>query len=72
MRAAFTGVDTLLLVSAAEHPERVRQHYAAVDAAAAAGVPRVVYTSFLGAAPTRPSRWPGTTGSPSSGCASAA
>lgn len=51
MRAAFAGVDTLLLVSAAEHPDRVRQHLAAVDAAAAAGVRRVVYTSFLGARP---------------------
>ena len=51
MRTAFAGVDTLLLVSAAEHPDRVRQHIAAVDAAAAAGVRRVVYTSFLGAAP---------------------
>lgn len=51
MRAAFAGVDTLLLVSAAEHPDRVRQHLAAVDAAAAAGVRRVVYTSFLGAGP---------------------
>lgn len=51
MRAAFAGVDTLLLVSAAEHPDRVRQHVAAVDAAAASGVRRVVYTSFVGAAP---------------------
>jgi uncharacterized protein YbjT (DUF2867 family) len=51
MRTAFAEVDTLLLVSAAEHPDRVRQHLAAVDAAAAAGVRRVVYTSFLGAAP---------------------
>ena len=51
MRAAFAGVDTLLLVSAAEHPDRVRQHLDAVDAATAAGVRRVVYTSFLNAAP---------------------
>lgn len=50
-RAAFSGVDTLLLVSAAEHPDRVRQHTDAADAAAAAGVRRVVHTSFLGAAP---------------------
>ena len=40
----------MFLVSAAEHPERVRQHLTAVDAVAAAGVDRVVYTSFLGAA----------------------
>jgi NAD(P)H dehydrogenase (quinone) len=46
---AFTGVDAVFLVSAAEHPERVRQHLTAVDAIKAAGVDRVVYTSFLGA-----------------------
>jgi uncharacterized protein YbjT (DUF2867 family) len=51
LRAAFTGLDSLLLVSAAEHPDRIAQHYRAVDAAAEAGVPRIVYTSFLGAAP---------------------
>ena len=73
MRAAFAGVDTLLLVSAAEHPERVRQHLAAVDAAAAAGVRRVVYTSFLGAGPDATfTLGPAPLGSPSSGCASAA
>jgi NAD(P)H dehydrogenase (quinone) len=49
--AAFTGVDVLLLVSAAEDADRVVQHHNAVEAAAAAGVRRVVYTSFLGAAP---------------------
>jgi uncharacterized protein YbjT (DUF2867 family) len=38
-------------VSAAEHPERVRQHLTAVDAVAAAGVERVVYTSFMNASP---------------------
>lgn len=51
LRTAFEGVSTLLLVSAAEHPERVRQHRQAVDAAVAAGVSRIVYVSFLGAAP---------------------
>lgn len=50
MRDAFAGADAVFLVSAAEHPERVRQHVAAVDAVADAGVARVVYTSFLGAA----------------------
>jgi NAD(P)H dehydrogenase (quinone) len=49
--AAFTGVDVLLLVSASEDAQRVVQHHNAVEAAAAAGVRRVVYTSFLGAAP---------------------
>lgn len=51
MRAALEGVSTLFLVSASEHPERVRQHRQAVDAAVAAGVTRIVYLSFVGAAP---------------------
>jgi uncharacterized protein YbjT (DUF2867 family) len=42
-------VHTLYLVSAAEAENRLEQHYAAVDAAAAAGVQRIVYTSFVGA-----------------------
>jgi len=50
LRAAFTGVDAVFFVSAAEHPERIRQHLTAADAIKAAGVDRVVYTSFLGAA----------------------
>ncbi len=49
-RAAMEGVSTLFLVSGREHPERLRQHLTAVDAAAAAGVRRIVYLSFLGAA----------------------
>jgi uncharacterized protein YbjT (DUF2867 family) len=51
MRTALDGVDVLFLPSAAEHPDRVSLHRSAVDAAAAAGVGRVVYTSFLAAAP---------------------
>jgi NAD(P)H dehydrogenase (quinone) len=51
MRRALRGVDTLLLVSASEHPDRVRLHTGAVDAAVEAGVERIVYTSFLAAAP---------------------
>jgi NAD(P)H dehydrogenase (quinone) len=39
------------MVSGAETPDRVDQHAALVDAAVAAGVRHVVYTSFLGAAP---------------------
>lgn len=50
-RAAMEGVDTLFLVSGREHPERLRQHMNAVDAAVAAGVGRILYLSFLGAAP---------------------
>jgi NAD(P)H dehydrogenase (quinone) len=51
MRRALAGVETLFLVSASEHPDRMSLHRSAVDAAAAAGVERVVYTSFLAAAP---------------------
>jgi NAD(P)H dehydrogenase (quinone) len=51
LQAALAGVDTLYLVSAAEAENRLEQHFAAVDAAVAAGVERIVYTSFLGAAP---------------------
>jgi NAD(P)H dehydrogenase (quinone) len=51
MRAAFAGVGTLLLVPAAEAADRVEQHRTVVDAAVAAGVERIVYLSYLGAAP---------------------
>lgn len=51
MRAALEGVRTMFLVSAAEAPDRVAEHRTAIDAAVAAGVERVVYTSFVGAAP---------------------
>ena len=51
LEAALRGVHTLYLVSAAEAQDRLQQHLTAVGAAAAAGVQRVVYTSFLGAAP---------------------
>ncbi len=39
------------MVSAAENAERLREHLTFVDAAAAAGVRHIVYTSFFGAAP---------------------
>ena len=51
LRRALDGVGTLFLVSAAEDPDRVRLHTTAVDAAVEAGVERIVYTSFVGAAP---------------------
>jgi NAD(P)H dehydrogenase (quinone) len=51
LATALAGVDTLYLVSAAEAEDRLQQHLTAVAAAADAGVRRVVYTSFLGAAP---------------------
>lgn len=50
MRAALVGVQTLLLVSGYERG-RLEQHYSAIEAAVAAGVERLVYTSFLSAAP---------------------
>jgi NAD(P)H dehydrogenase (quinone) len=48
--AGLQGVTTLFFVSAEEHPDRLRQHRAFVDAAAEAGVRHVVYTSFFNAA----------------------
>jgi NAD(P)H dehydrogenase (quinone) len=48
---ALAGVKTLLMVSAAEAEDRLEQHYSFIDAAAAAGVQHVVYTSFYGAGP---------------------
>ena len=51
MHEVLTGVDTLFLVPLREHPDRVRLHTTAVDAAVAAGVSRIVYSSFLGAGP---------------------
>ena len=49
-RAALDGVETLLMVSASETEDRLQQHCTFVDAAAAAGVQHIVYTSFFGAA----------------------
>ncbi|WP_341359609.1 SDR family oxidoreductase [Georgenia sp. M64] len=50
-RAALDGVETLFMVSASESPDRETEHRTFVDAAVAAGVRRVVYTSYFGAAP---------------------
>src|SRR3954469_17121674 len=44
---ALAGARTVLMVSAAEHPDRVDHHRTFVDAAVAAGVGHLVYTSFL-------------------------
>ncbi|WP_370291299.1 SDR family oxidoreductase [Nocardioides sp.] len=49
---ALQGVTTLLMVSAAEAADRLEEHRTFLDAAAAAGVRHVVYTSFYGASPT--------------------
>lgn len=51
-RHALDGVQLLFMVSAAESADRLDQHRTFIDAAAAAGVRHVVYTSFLGAGPT--------------------
>ncbi|GAA3391264.1 NmrA family NAD(P)-binding protein [Cryptosporangium minutisporangium] len=51
VRGALDGVGTLFLVSGRESADRVSEHRAVVDAAVAAGVRRIVYLSFLGAAP---------------------
>lgn len=51
VRRALEDVEVLLMVSAAEAPDRLEQHRTFVRAAADAGVRHVVYTSFLGAAP---------------------
>lgn len=48
---ALRGVDTFFMVSATETEHRVDLHRAAVRAAADAGVRRIVYLSFVGAAP---------------------
>ena len=49
--AALDGLRTVLMVSASESPDRMSQHRAFIDAAAAAGLQQVVYISFYGAAP---------------------
>ncbi|MEV7008091.1 SDR family oxidoreductase [Streptosporangium sp. NPDC051022] len=51
VRRALRGAGTVLMVSATEHPDRVAQHRAFVDAAVAAGIGHLVYISFYGAAP---------------------
>jgi NAD(P)H dehydrogenase (quinone) len=45
LAAAFTDVETVLLVSGSELGRRTQQHANAIDAAVAAGVKRLVYTS---------------------------
>jgi NAD(P)H dehydrogenase (quinone) len=51
VREALDGAPVVLMVSASESEDRVEQHRAFVDAAAAAGVGHLVYVSFVGAAP---------------------
>lgn len=45
LATAFEGVDVLVLVSGSDPGKRIPQHTAAIEAATAAGVGRIVYTS---------------------------
>ncbi len=49
LAAAFAGADSVLLISSSEVGQRVAQHQAVADAARAAGVKLLVYTSILNA-----------------------
>ena len=49
LAAAFNGVEKVLLVSSSEVGHRVPQHQAVTDAARAAGVKLLAYTSILNA-----------------------
>jgi NAD(P)H dehydrogenase (quinone) len=54
LQAAVSGAGKLLLISGTRVGARVRQHKAAIDAAAAAGVGHIVYTSFVNVEPANP------------------
>lgn len=54
LAAAMRGVDRMLLISGTRVGKRVAQHQTAVDAAAAAGVKHIVYTSVVGITPENP------------------
>ncbi|TXT25316.1 MAG: NmrA family protein [Rhodocyclaceae bacterium] len=47
LKAAFRGVDKLLLISSSEVGSRVPQHRAVIEAASRAGVKLIAYTSLL-------------------------
>lgn len=53
--AAFAGADRMLLISLHELGHRVTQHRNAIDAAVAAGVRHIVYTSYVMVDPACPS-----------------
>src|SRR6516165_9377575 len=50
VQQALDGAGTVLMVSSTEAPDRLDAHRAFVDAAAAAGISHLVYTSFVAAA----------------------
>ena len=47
LAAALEGVETLVLISLSDFNDRVGQHRNAIEAARAAGVSRIIYTSIL-------------------------
>ena len=47
LKSALAGVDVLLFISSREMRERAAQHHNVIEAAKAAGVKRIVYTSLL-------------------------
>jgi NAD(P)H dehydrogenase (quinone) len=49
---ALEGIETVLMVSASETPDRVDRHRSFIDGAVRAGVGQLVYISFFGASPT--------------------
>ena len=51
MRRTLASVHTFFMIPVHESPDRVEQYVATVDAAVAAGVERIVYSSFVGVAP---------------------
>lgn len=51
MRRALDGIETLMFIPAHEDRDRPALHRTVVEAAVEAGVPRIVYLSFVGAAP---------------------
>ena len=52
--AALRGADKLMLISGTRVGARVRQHRAAIDAAVAADVRHIIYTSFVNVEPANP------------------
>jgi NAD(P)H dehydrogenase (quinone) len=54
LRPAFAGAERMLLVSATDLERRSEQHRAAIEAAKAAGVAHVIYTSGLAPEPPNP------------------
>jgi len=54
LRAALAGGERMLLISTTDLAHRNEQHRAAIDAAVAAGVEHIVYTSVLRPEPSNP------------------